>query len=133
MRAFLFAALLVLAGCDAYGSGGSDGSDSGIEGQVLIGPVDPVQQVGQESYVPYEGRLQFVDVPARSTVRFFSTNTEGRFRVGLPAGSYQVTLDTDTPSEGIGQDPLPAPDPQMIAVTDGRYTEVELRFDTGIR
>ena len=103
-------------------------TDSGIEGQVLIGPQCPV--VVEGTPCPDEPLQATIDVwdAARSTrLTTFTTADDGRFRVALAPGDYY--LDPQSPSAGAP----PTPEPQEVTVPPGRFLEVTISYDSGIR
>ena len=63
----------------------------------------------------------------RVVAAFHERREDGRFRVDLPPGRY--VLD---PGEPLLVDE-PRADKMTIGVETGRYTEVTVRFDSGIR
>jgi hypothetical protein len=100
---------------------------SGIAGLVLIGPMCPVMQID----VPCPDRPYATTLVARDgqglVVCSFESGADGRFRVGLPPGEYELGPE---PSEF---DRLPYASPQPVTVWPWRYTEVLVSFDSGIR
>jgi hypothetical protein len=100
---------------------------TGIEGQVLIGPMCPVVRQGQECPDrPYQATLT-VMTPERRTVTRFTVDREGRFQVALAPGSY--ILRPETPSNL----PLPIAAEQPFSVVAGQYTQLKVIYDSGIR
>jgi hypothetical protein len=53
------------------------------------------------------------------------TDGQGRFEVGLVPGHYTL--------ESLEGTFLPFLKPVQVTVRDGEFTEVELRFDSGVR
>lgn len=118
------AALLILAACGSQDLLGP-GAPQGIDGTVLLGPQCPV--VSQEDPcpdLPYQAWIVIRGSDGGRVTRIRS-DEDGRFRVGLRPGTY--VLD---PESG---DPFPAAGEQEVVVEPGRYTEVLVSFDTGIR
>lgn len=100
-------------------------AEQGIDGLVLLGPVCPVQSAEDPCPdVPYVATITITD-PGGRLVGIVESGEDGRFRVGLRAGQY--VLD---PQSG---DPWPSANEQIVTVDAGRYTEVVVSFDTGIR
>jgi len=115
--------LVLAAGCGGSGPFGPD-APQGIEGIALRGPTCPVISETE----PCEPAPHEADVVVLSDARWvteFRTGMDGRFRVGLPAGSYRLV-----PESG---DPFPVASALAVEVEPGRYTEVTIHFDTGIR
>jgi hypothetical protein len=99
--------------------------DSGIQGQVFIGPMCPVVQVGEECPdQPYQALLT-VNSPKGERIVQFQTDKEGRFRIPLQPGEY--ILHPESPNS------LPFAAEQSVIVEDGRYTQVIVNYDSGIR
>jgi hypothetical protein len=99
--------------------------ESGIEGQVLIGPMCPVAQQGQACPdQPYPATLT-VSSPSGGVIVQFQTDGQGHFRVPLVPGNY--VLHPESPNG------IPFAADQMIAVGTGQYTHVVVNYDSGIR
>ncbi len=102
-------------------------ADTGIEGQVFIGPTCPVVQI--DNPCPdktYQATLTILNSADRKVTRF-TTDAEGRFRVALAPGNY--ILHPETPD---GQ-PLPFAAEQPFSVVEGQFTQLSVTFDSGIR
>ena len=114
--------ILVLATCSIYSP---TPRGSGIEGQVLLGPMCPVVQQGQDC----------PDQPYQATLTIFSRNgvqvtqiqsdAQGRFQVSLVPGEYILH-----PESLNG---LPFASDQSFVVETGRYTQITVHYDSGIR
>jgi hypothetical protein len=101
---------------------------SGIRGSVLLGPtcpgpVDP-NETGEPCVTPYSAQLAILDSEGKVVTRVTS-GADGRFQVDLPPGDYTVA-----PQNG---DPVPTAPSQPVKVEAGRYTEIQINYDTGIR
>lgn len=120
----ILVACIALVACGTSDLLGPD-APQGIEGLVLIGPQCPVQtQDGSCDDLPYQANID-VRTAAGALVTRVSSGEDGHFRVGLRPGDY--VLD---PESG---DPWPVAGPQDVTVEAGRYREVTVSFDTGIR
>lgn len=97
----------------------------GIEGIALRGPVCPVQRPNDPACAPRPHEADVVVLSESRFVTSFRTGEDGRFRVGLPPGTYLLV-----PEAG---DPFPVATDEEVEVAAGVYTEVTLSFDTGIR
>lgn len=122
-RILVFLLCLFLASCSPQAP-----TDTGIEGQVLIGPVCPVVQQGKECPdKPYQATLTVLDSRGMREIARFQTDTEGRFHFPLAPGSY--ILHPETP-ENV---PLPVAPEQDFTVAEGRFTQISVIYDSGIR
>ena len=102
-------------------------TDSGITGQVLIGPMCPVMVEGQDCPDrPYQATITVTNLEGRQVVRF-QTDEQGQFKVPLAPGEY--ILHPETP-EGK---PLPRAGEQNFTVHPGQYTRLDISYDSGIR
>ena len=114
--------ILVLATCSIYSP---TPRGSGIEGQVLLGPMCPIIQQGQECPdQPYQATLTVQSLSGVQIAQF-QTDEEGRFHVPLVPGEYILH-----PESSSG---LPFAGDQAFIVETGRYTQITVHFDSGIR
>ena len=114
--------ILALATCSIYSP---TPRGSGIEGQVLLGPICPVVEQGQECPdQPYQATLT-VTSPNGLQITQFQTDEQGRFRVPLVPGEY--ILHPESP------DGVPFAGDQSVTVETGRYTQITVYYDSGIR
>jgi hypothetical protein len=114
--------ILALATCSIYSP---TPRGSGIEGQVLLGPMCPVVQQGQECPdQPYEATLT---VTSQNGVQIaqFQSDAQGLFQVSLVPGAY--ILHPESP------DGLPFAGDQSFMVETGSYTQITVHYDSGIR
>src|SRR5512134_1289506 len=113
--------ILILSTCSLK----SGQTNSGIEGQVFIGPMCPVVQVGQECPdQPYQAVLT-VNSPGGERIVQTQTDEEGRFRIPLQPGEY--ILHPESPNA------LPFAREQNVNVEEGKFTQVIVNYDSGIR
>ncbi len=114
--------ILVLATCSIYSP---TPRGSGIEGQVLLGPMCPVLQQGQQCPdQPYQTTLTVISLNGLQIAQFQS-DERGRFQVSLVPGEY--ILHPESPNG------LPFAGDQSFVVETGRYTQITVRYDSGIR
>jgi major membrane immunogen (membrane-anchored lipoprotein) len=115
---------LLIVGC-ASSSSSSGTGDSGIQGKVLIGPTCPVETIEH----PCPDRPLAADlVVARvggGTVATALSGNDGTFRVPLPPGAYTITVGH---LGGVG-----LAKPMAVTVPAGRFVEVTVSVDSGIR
>jgi hypothetical protein len=104
-------------------------SDSGIEGEILIGPMCPVVQPDQPCPdKPFEASIEIRGQGDRGDHLTVRSGKDGRFRVKLAPGKYKLTPISPNPGA-----PPHAPPPLSLTVESGRYTHVTVRYDSGIR
>lgn len=104
---------------------------SGVAGQVLIGPTCPGPQsagTGETlcADMPYQATIQVLN-QRNQTVTTIQTDTEGRFQVSLDPGTYTLRPQSSTNA------PYPRAAAQLVTVEQGKITEIQIYFDSGIR
>jgi hypothetical protein len=100
-------------------------SNSGIQGQVLIGPICPVLQAETDcSNRPYQASIAILNQNNQVVTRF-QTDVGGHFQVTLEPGTY--TLRPESTQQ------LPFAKEKTVTVNNGQFTPVEITYDTGIR
>lgn len=103
-------------------------SDSGVEGIVTVGPACPVVDSDRPCAPrPYSTMLVIREALSGDVVTEAESDSAGRFRVALPPGQYLL--------EPLGPTVVTEPTaaPVRFTVESGVYTQVALRFDTGVR
>jgi hypothetical protein len=104
-------------------------NETGIQGQVTLGPTCPVMREGDNSCTdkPYQTTVQIIEIGSPNSAPFATAETasDGTFFVELPPGKYAV--------QPIGGTPLPSCNTQEITVEEGVYSTVDLSCDSGIR
>jgi len=117
---------LIICSVLLIGCGGSNdqGQNSGIEGQVSFGPISPVAQPGVDNYRPYQATITVLNENGQ-VVTQFQSNADGKFRVSLKAGKY--ILRPEAPG------PRPSAAKQFVTVSEGKFTQVHINYDSGIR
>jgi hypothetical protein len=107
------------------GSKSGSGSDAaGLYGTVTISPGMPTCKPGEPCGRPAKNvTLAFVqDGEAVATAK---TDEQGRYRVTLPPGSYEVSLRNGGPGKVVQA--------KTVSVSSGASTKHDLSFDIGIR
>ena len=113
--------LLLLAGA----CGETAVTDSGVQGEVRIGPINPVEQPGQQNDGPYAATLRIKRASNGKLVAETRSSADGSFRAVLPPGDYIL--------EPVNGDPLPTAQSQDFTVAPGRFTTIRVDYDSGIR
>jgi hypothetical protein len=122
MKFLIGVLILVLATCSIYNP---TPKGNGIEGQVLIGPMCPVVQQGQECPdQPYRATLT-VNTPNGVQIAQIKTDEQGRFKLTLVPGEY--ILHPESPNG------IPSAADQPVVVSSGQYTQLTIHYDSGIR
>lgn len=121
--------LAVLTGCGGLLPTPTPPPNTGIQGIVLLGPMCPVMQEGvpcpDEPYP--DAVITVLAQDGREVTHITAIDAAGRFRVALSPGIY--TLYPELPPDNI----FPTAGEQMVTVFEGRYTTVEILYDTEIR
>jgi hypothetical protein len=101
---------------------------SGIDGRVTIGPACPVMVEGEPCPDrPYQAELTLRYLGSGDVAAVVVSDAEGRFRVELPPGLYIV----DPGQPLLVTDPQAEPD--TVEVEAGRFSQVVVKFDSGVR
>ncbi len=102
--------------------------DSGVQGQVTIGPMCPAVQDGTPCPdEPYQALIVIIDDQGEEVIAFESRAIDGRFRMNLWPGRY--TLLPESPNPGAP----PSAGEQQFEVQAGTFTQVAIIYDSGIR
>jgi hypothetical protein len=125
MRMLLPALTVTLLVAGIAGCGAKPVNDSGVRGEVRIGPVSPVEQQGQQNDAPYAATLRIKRASDGKVIAETRSAADGSFRVPLPPGEYVL--------EPVDGDPLPIARPQDFTVAPGRFTIIRVDYDSGIR
>jgi hypothetical protein len=101
-------------------------TDSGIEGQVTIGPTCPVMQINDPCPDrPYQATLTILSGFSHLRVIQFQTDANGYFRVALSPGEY--ILHPESPNS------MPHAGDQNFTVQGHEFAQVSISYDSGIR
>lgn len=100
--------------------------NSGIYGNITLGPINPVKREGEENTKPYQATVSIKNQSGTREIESFTSDKDGRFKVFLKPGTYLV-------------DPLPGGSPfpfaksQAVTVESNKFIELNIMYDTGIR
>jgi hypothetical protein len=97
---------------------------SGIEGQVIIRPLSPIERPGMVNYRAYHATVTVLNEKGE-IVTNFQSGPDGQFRVNLPPGTYILRPES---SRSIPRAPK-----QTVTVSADTFTEVRITYDSGIR
>jgi len=102
--------------------------ESGIEGQTLISPAHPgpIRQ-GETGSAPYKTTIVVWNATDGREVKRVETGSDGRFYIPLSPGTYRV---------GSPQQQgrfLPRANEETVSVIAGKFSQVTLHFDSGMR
>jgi hypothetical protein len=112
---------LLLAACQPAATA----SPSGVEGQVLIGPMCPVVQAGTPCPdQAYQATLIIQDQNGRQVLQI-QTDAQGKFKANLATGTYTLVP--------VSPDGFTQAAEQAVTVTANTYTKVTVTYDSGIR
>lgn len=124
-KKLLLLLLFILAAC-GQGRNPPEPLTSGLEVQVLVGPMCPVVQVGVECPdQPYQATLTVLNMDGKEVLQF-ETDEDGRSLVNLLPGDY--ILRPESP-----QGSLPYAGEQNFTVLADQITQLIVVYDSGIR
>ena len=125
--ATVLAAVAVFTASLATACGGASGPTGLLKGEVTLGPITPVEQMGGEPNTrPYAAIID-VATPDGDVVETVESGSDGAFSVRLPAGSYRLVPRSPQDS------PLPYAPPLDTTIVAGKTTKVQIAYDSGIR
>lgn len=102
--------------------------DSGIDGRTMVDAGCPMAHDATPCPDrPLSARITVTPVTGGNAVASMVSDAEGRFHIPLPPGTYTVRA-----ANLLGA-PAPLAMPQTVSVVAGRYTTVEIPFDSGVR
>jgi hypothetical protein len=117
---------VVLAACAEASSGSS--ADSGIIGKTIVDKGgSPLPTGGTSPFVPLAADIVVHRAGSSQVVATVRSGQDGRFRVELKPGTYRLT------ASNIRSAPVPTARPLDVTVGSGRYAEVVIVFDSGVR
>jgi hypothetical protein len=133
MRLSLVAAVLVTAsacGTSAATPGSAEhtGHPSGLRGLVTLGPVCPVQAAERPCHDhPASASVTVTLNGSEQVVESVTTGSSGRFSFALQPGRYVVRFRLQNWLPGAREQQ------HVVTVQHGRFSELAVRFDSGIR
>ena len=107
--------------------GGPLDPSTGVEVQVLKGPIQPVVREGERDTAPVAGAVVVIRTSGRSGTSRAATDSAGVARVPVPPGIHVVTVETCPGTMSLPKES------QTVSVTPGTYASTTLVCDTGIR
>lgn len=110
-----------VAGCDSAPAP----ANSGVQGEVRIGPVSPVEQQGVPNDKPYVATFRIEQASDGKVAAEATSAADGSFKVALAPGRYVL--------EPVNGTPVPIAQPQEFTVSAGGFTTVRVDYDSGIR
>ena len=116
VRFLAIGAIYLMSELDALGGG--------IEGQAIIGPLSPIERPGVANYRPYQASVTVLDQKGE-IVTEFQSGADGRFRVNLEPGVYVLRPESSRS--------LPRAPTQTVTVSENKFTQVRITYDSGIR
>ncbi len=122
--------LAVAAGCDGAADREPTGRtpDSGVSGVTLVDVGCPPSPDATDCPTrPLAARLRVVPRDADRPEVDVRTGSDGRFRVPLTPGTYELV------PENLTGGPYPRGDRVEVEVRPGEYTAVSVPFDSGVR
>jgi hypothetical protein len=129
----LLSSALLLAACQSTGGGPLPQlvAPGSLEGHVNIGPLLPVQRVGDATpTVPPEAysarQIIIYQADGKTVVTKQTPDKDGNYRVELAPGTYVVGMARVGIDRARG---LPA----TVTITSGQTTRLDIDIDTGIR
>lgn len=121
--ALLMVLCVMVSGCV---SAPAHASETGIQGTVLWGPVQPgPTRLGQTDEAPLSA--SFTVYGPENAVARFRSDEKGNFEVSLPPGDYTIVPNKDTPI------PYPGKQKTKVTVPEDGYAVVTIRLDTGMK
>jgi hypothetical protein len=104
---------------------------SGIDGEVILRPVSPVERPGVVNHRPYKAIIGVAN-GAGQVVAEVHSDPDGRFRIVLEPGTYvlhpaSAAISPQAPAQ------YPQAPAQTVTVVRDKFTPVRIIYDSGIR
>ena len=127
LRVLLILAVIFAAGCSPDGAG-----EGMLKGHVDIGPLQPVQRVGQPESTPsaevYAAwRIVVFSEDGIKEIAYGQINSAGMYQIPLPPGAYMVAGRLASGTGFVGQQK------QSVKIIKNETTLLDISIDTGIR
>lgn len=101
-------------------------SNSGIEGKIFIGPLTPrCLKIPCVNSAPYQATVMVKTSDGLTEVASFTSGKDGTFKFSISPGTYLIV-----PQQG---NPVPVAQSQKVIVSEGKYIEVVINYDSGLR
>jgi hypothetical protein len=129
-RTLAVAVLFLLAGCATSGPNASPSAaeGSGVQGRTTIDGGCPVIRADTPCPdKPLPARITVTATGSDTAITTVTTGADGQFRIPLPAGTYLLHPDN------VDAARYPTAQPATVTVRPGEFTQVTIRFDSGIR
>ena len=97
---------------------------SGIEGEVIVRPLSPIERPGMINYRPYQATVTVLDESGQ-IVTEFQSGANGHFQVNLEPGTYVLRPESDQSR--------PWSRKQTVTVPENKFICVRITYDSGIR
>lgn len=129
---------IVVVVCLAVGLGllaacaGVNATQTGtLAGHVTIGPLTPVERSDQPTPTPnpeifLARKVVIFSADSSRQVAVVSIDAQGNYQIELPPASYRVDIQSQGMDRGINL-------PQIVVITAGQTTRLDLDIDTGMR
>jgi hypothetical protein len=99
-----------------------------IFGRVTMGPMSPVEGIeGSRGPAPFSGARIVISGLDGKEIRSAVTDTEGRYNINLPPGTYRVEM------APVGHGRFTKDLPATVTITEGQEARLDILVDTGIR
>lgn len=126
-----FCLIAIMTGCslnEPNPAATATSSDAGIRGTTMVDAGCPMSKDATPcADKPISAKVIVIDAATKATAAEVVSDTAGKFAIALPAGTYQVQA--GDPSGA----PVPYAAPRPVTVDPGRYIEITIQLDSGVR
>lgn len=103
-------------------------SDTGIRGTTMVdGGCPMARNASPCADKPISAKIAVTNAATNAAAAEVTSDITGRFAIALPPGAYRVQA-----SDPSGK-PVPYAAPRPVTVDPGRYTEIAIQLDSGVR